>query len=100
MSLGSRYDMLHLGNLKPKKIWNFLKCIFLKKRKNLSYYPITYIIDPSTICNLKCPFCFQGKYDSEVHLKKELMSYNDFLNILGKIKNHALIIYLYNFSKD
>lgn len=100
MGLGDRGDFLHLGNLKPKKVFNLLKKILSKSGAKLKYQPLTYYIDISTLCNLKCPHCFQSDYNSEQHIKREFMKYDDFLIILKKIKDYAFILHLYTWGES
>ncbi|MCR4293545.1 MAG: radical SAM protein [Candidatus Kuenenia sp.] len=100
IGLGTRKDFIHFGNLKPKKIFNIYKKVFSTPRPILNYFPLSYYIDLSTICNLRCLHCFQREFDSDKHIKRQFMKYEDFLKILEKIKDYALILHLYNWGES
>ncbi len=99
MSLGSKKDYIYPGNLKLSKLVNLLKSFLSGRSGRIVYYPRRYRIEPTTICNLKCPYCIHGSYDENVHLKNEHMGFKEFKAILEKIKNYALLIGFYNFGE-
>lgn len=99
IGLGTRSDFIHFGNLRPKKFLNLLKKEFSTPRPILNYFPLSYYIDISTVCNLRCLHCFQSEFDPNVHIKRQFMKYADFLKILNKIKDYALILHLYNWGE-
>jgi MoaA/NifB/PqqE/SkfB family radical SAM enzyme len=100
VGLGERRDFFHFGNLKPQKMINLLKKVFSKQKPELSYFPLTYYVDVSTICNLKCPHCFQSAFNQDIHIQRQFMKYEDFLKILNKIKDYALILHLYTWGES
>lgn len=75
--------------LTPYKILNISGALVDMKlrRKKCSSRPFMYSIDPSSVCNLRCPPCESHK---EVTRKKRIMDYQDFVVIIDKIKNVAL----------
>jgi MoaA/NifB/PqqE/SkfB family radical SAM enzyme len=99
MSLGSKTDYLYTGNLKFSKLYNLLKNIVSVNSGKLNYYPRRYRIEPTTLCNLKCPYCIHGKYDENIHLKKENLDFDSFKIIFNQIKKYALMIGFYNFGE-
>lgn len=55
--------------------------------------PITYRIDPSTACNIRCPGC---QSHTEKTTQKRLLSLSDFKTIVDKIKRFSIRIALYD----
>ncbi|MCX8043225.1 MAG: radical SAM protein, partial [Desulfobacterota bacterium] len=99
MPLGSKWDYVYCANLRPSRTVNVLKSIVMNKRGQLPYYPRRYMIEPTTMCNLKCRHCFHWRYDKEKHFIREHMSFENFQIILDKIKPFALLIELYNYGE-
>ena len=100
VGLGTRIDFLHLGNFKLKKVFNFCKKILSSPKPILNYSPLTYYIDISTVCNLRCPHCFQSDYNSAIHIERKFMKYEQFMKILVKIKDSALMLHLYTWGES
>ncbi len=99
MPLGSKRDYCYLSNLRPSRLLNVLKGIRAKKNGRLDYYPRRYSIEPATICTLQCRHCFHWRYDKDVHLKRERMTFENFKVILNKVKKYALLMEFYNFGE-
>ena len=59
--------------------------------------PTQYIIEPGTICNLRCPFCPTGM--RWPGLSKGFMSLENYQIILDKIAPYAEIINLFNYGE-
>ncbi|PZD74626.1 Putative mycofactocin radical SAM maturase MftC [Acaryochloris thomasi RCC1774] len=55
--------------------------------------PITYRIDPSTACNIRCPGC---SAHTETTTEKRLLSLDDFKKIVNKIKRFSIRTALYD----
>jgi len=56
---------IHFGYLIcPKRFYNVLKYILNKKKYSVKvpYYPITLMVEVSTVCNLQCPGCERELY--------------------------------------
>jgi len=100
MSLGRKSDFLHRGILKRKRAINLLKLLVFRGRSRANWYPPHVLIDPSTACQLRCPFCIQGESDARRHLPREFMSFDSFEAILDKIKDYVLVIDLFNWGES
>lgn len=61
--------------------------------KKIVGYPYYIIIDPSSICQLKCPFC-DGRLRPQVMMKLE-----DFKNIIDSIGKTCINLELYNWGE-
>jgi MoaA/NifB/PqqE/SkfB family radical SAM enzyme len=96
MLLEKYRDYLSFHNLKPKRVVNALQYLLWGKRSaRLRHYPLFYMLETGNVCRLRCPFCVQGNYDSQVNSSKRLMGYDDFLVILRKIQDYALVLDLF-----
>lgn len=70
----------------------------LKKRPSfVSWMPNSLIIEPGTICQLKCHFCPQS-YD-DFDLKKEFLKFNDFKKIIDYFEDFVTDINLFNWGE-
>jgi len=99
MPLGSKWDYAYPANMRLSRLVNVLKNITVRNRGRLSYYPRRYMIEPSTVCNLKCRHCFHWRYDSQKHFTREHLRFENFTTILEKIRRYALLIELYNYGE-
>ncbi len=59
--------------------------------------PYVYMIDPSNICNLRCPLCTTGLNASTI--EKTVMSLATFTKIVDEISPFAAKIYLYKWGE-
>ena len=62
-------------------------------------YPSEYLIEPSSICHLKCPFCPQGKETKEMFPAKGMISLSNYRVILDKIACYAKRIEFFNWGE-
>ncbi|MEI6125979.1 MAG: radical SAM protein [Pseudomonadota bacterium] len=99
MALGLKSDYLYPDNLRLTRQYNLFKNILFQKRGRLISYPRRYSIEPTTVCNLRCPCCIHSRYDESIHLKREVMTYDAFEIIFEKIKRYALLVEFYNFGE-
>ncbi len=88
-----------MGALKPSRLLNLAKLFLFKGREVANWYPIHFVIDPSSACNLRCSGCVQGYYNKDKHIRRQIMSYEQFLKIIDKIKKYSLMIDLYNWGE-
>lgn len=89
----------NLANTTMLKKRNFLLCCtqyLLKSRKVLGY-PMKLVIDPTTICNLKCEFCPTGR-NAEGRTKMR-MPFKLYKKILDEVGNYLVNISLYNWGE-
>jgi radical SAM protein with 4Fe4S-binding SPASM domain len=63
------------------------------RRTNCISKPFVFRIDPSTICNLRCPNC--EAHDQKTH-EKRMLDFKDFKTIINKIKKHCIRVSLYD----
>ena len=57
--------------------------------------PVNFTIEPTNMCNLRCPVCETG--NGTLGRPKQNMPLNDFIMIIDKVRSHAnsLILYFY-----
>jgi MoaA/NifB/PqqE/SkfB family radical SAM enzyme len=99
VSLGSKFDYAYAGNLRLSKLCNALKGFVLPRGGRLPYFPRRYSIEPTTICNLRCPYCLHAAYDERLYVKREMLSYEKFKVLFDKISPYALLVEFYNFGE-
>lgn len=64
----------------------------------LKTHPWMLVLDPTTICNLRCPFCPTG--DGTLALKKEILQPATFYAIVSNIRlKYIFVVCLYNFGE-
>jgi radical SAM protein with 4Fe4S-binding SPASM domain len=84
----------------PKRIWNLIAIavsMFLSKliRKPIVWgYPPIVMIDPSNICNLRCPMC--PMYNGTVQLPKGTLKYENLTKLLDEIGDYIFQIQFWN----
>ena len=94
----------HLNQLRrhrtPKKIANLLKAEWALRtgKTSLSSMPYIYIIDPTNVCNLRCPLCPTGNGTNA--RPKKLMSYECFTAIIDEIREYAVEVILHNWGES
>lgn len=69
----------------------------LLKRDRLSGRPYMLLVDPTNVCNLKCPLCPTGRGD--LPLKNGKMPLDSFRAFIDQIAPHTLKIMLYNWGE-
>jgi len=85
------FTWLRILNLLKLRITFYLSYIF--KIHKTSLLPAFVSIEPTNICNLKCPECPTGIGSSSV--KKGTMSFDLFQTIIPQISNHTFFVNLY-----
>lgn len=82
-----------------KKLINFLLCKISKRLKLIRPlgYPSTLMIEPTNICNLKCPLCPTGA--GLIKRKKGYLSFSDFKKVVDEIKDHIFHLRLWNWGE-
>ena len=82
--------------LKVERLRN--KIDLLRQTKIVRSHPSILIIDPATMCNLKCPFCSTG--NGSLKLKKELLHPPLFEKIMSNVRVDLLAkVHLFNFGE-
>lgn len=91
----SRYFRLRLKYLTFKKLINLLKTeyAFYRKRHSLNSSPYELIIEPTNICQLRCPFCYAGKI--KYNQEKGFMDYQFYKEIIDELGQNALHVFLH-----
>lgn len=90
---------MHDKSFTAKRIENFLLAQTEKNSKKiyLESMPYRYIIEPTNICNLKCPLC-----PTSIKEKNKVfstMTLDNFKKIIDEIKDYALELYLQNWGE-
>lgn len=70
---------------------------YKEKAEILDTFPYHAFIDPSTICNLRCPFCAVGKGTTEQ--VKHLMPFDDFKSIMDMVGQYLLQVEIYQYGE-
>jgi radical SAM protein with 4Fe4S-binding SPASM domain len=83
----------------PKKLFNFFLVKIEKrlKRDFLHSKPYQYNIEPTNICNLKCPLCPTGMGTQK--RPKGKMGFGEFKSIIDQIHPYAYTLELYNWGE-
>ncbi len=83
-----------------KRAWNavkvyagYLLSLLLKKPLVWGYPPVV-MIEPTNICNLRCPLCPSG--NGSLKRDKGYMSLETFQSIINQIHKHSMMIVLWN----
>ncbi len=66
----------------------------LLKKPVLHHYPPAVMIEPTNICNLKCPLCLSG--NGQLKRSKGMMPLNRFVRIVDQIKRKTGMLILWN----
>lgn len=89
----------YITYLTPKRIINLIKVTLsfivsrMLKKPVIWGMPAAYSIEPTNLCNLKCPECPSGT--GALTRKHGSMSYDNFVSIIDQIKDTALYIQLF-----
>jgi len=83
----------------PKKILNAVAVYlqYLLKTERIIGYPIKIYVDPTSVCNLKCPLCPTGKGDKS--RSKGFMKFEAFKKIIDEVKDYVIQVDLYNWGE-
>ncbi len=84
---------------KPVRLWNF---ILVKLSKALGLprvlgMPLTLMVEPTNLCNLKCPLCPTGA--GLLGRKGEMMKFNDFKKIIDELGPYLIHLRLWNWGE-
>ena len=83
-----------------KRLWNVIKALsgyaasLLTRKVFVWGYPPIVFIEPTNICNLKCPLCPSG--NGTLKRQKGFMDINLFKKIVDEIKDYSCMIVLWN----
>jgi MoaA/NifB/PqqE/SkfB family radical SAM enzyme len=94
----------HLDQLRrhgtPKKIANLLRAEWALRtgKTSLTSMPYIYIIDPTNVCNLRCPLCPTGNGTNA--RPKKMMGYECFTTIVDEVRDYALELILHNWGES
>lgn len=82
-----------------KKIVNFLLVNISKKFKltKIRGYPLTLMIEPTNICNLKCPLCPTGA--GLIKRKKGFLTFYNFKKVIDEIGDYIIHLRLWNWGE-
>jgi radical SAM protein with 4Fe4S-binding SPASM domain len=89
--------LLEAVQRRPRGYWNFmLNAIsqILGLRKPLGD-PVSITIEPTNLCNLRCPVCETGA--NILERKPQMMTYREFVKIIDKVgpgANHVMLYYM------
>jgi radical SAM protein with 4Fe4S-binding SPASM domain len=80
------------------KFINYSRLVIEYRRKNaiLGSYPTIAVIDPTNICNLKCPLCPTGQGRQN---KRGSMEVDLFQKIIGELSPYLFEVWLYNWGE-
>ena len=83
----------------PRKFANFVLSKVQKwlRRDCLISMPYRYYIDPTNLCNLRCPLCPTGRM--ELQRPRGRMNLEDFKRIVDQIAPYAYYVELYNWGE-
>ena len=89
-----KYVFLH-----PFRLINFLKIKISKQLKlpHVFGLPLTIMIEPTNLCNLKCPLCPTGA--GRIKRKKGNMEYSHFRKIIDEITPYSFHVRLWNWGE-
>lgn len=90
---------IYAKNITVKRLVNYLKIkSSLKLKKvNVTGRPLSLFIEPTNICNLKCPLCPTG--NGSLARKKGVMSFEDYKKIIDKLGDTAFSVTLWNYGE-
>lgn len=66
----------------------------ISKRAGIRHYPSALMIEPTNICNLKCPLCPSGS--GELKRPRGMMDYALFKEIVDQVQRHVGMLILWN----
>ena len=83
----------------PTRLINLLKINLSKQLKLTSVFgfPITLMVEPTNICNLKCPLCPTGA--GLIKRAKGFMKFNDFKKIINEMSNYVIHLRMWNWGE-
>lgn len=90
---------IYAKNITPRRISNYLKIKYSlrKKSKKVSGRPLSLFIEPTNICNLKCPLCPTG--NGLLKKNKGYMSLENYKKIIDQLGSTAFSVTLWNYGE-
>jgi radical SAM protein with 4Fe4S-binding SPASM domain len=90
---------IYARNITPKRIGNYLKVkdSLRNKAEKVSGKPLSLFIEPTNICNLKCPLCPTG--NGLLKKNKGYMSLENYKKIIDKLGATAFSVTLWNYGE-
>ena len=79
-----------------KKFSNLLKAListYFTKTEKVDHYPVRLYIDPTNICNLRCPLCPTGR--GEIGRERGFMELSLFRKIVDELRDYLFQVDLY-----
>jgi radical SAM protein with 4Fe4S-binding SPASM domain len=85
--------------INPKRFFNLLLNNLSRKFKltKLPSYPITLMVEPTNICNLKCPLCPTGA--GLIKRDKGFLKFEDFKKVLDEVGDYIIHLRLWNWGE-
>lgn len=95
----SHYLIIRLKHLTWHKLINFLvvEYEYFLRRSTLRGFPYELIIDPTNICQLRCPLCPTGL--GQPGRQKGYMDLRLFKRIIDKVKPYTFHVFLHNWGE-
>src|SRR6185369_14314628 len=74
----------------PRRLLNLARAEWALRRgkTQLQSMPYIYIIDPTNVCNLRCPLCPTGNQTAA--RPKKMMNFECFTNIIDQVRPYAI----------
>lgn len=98
-----RRHMKHLKGLiahsTPTKLWNLVRVetAWLLRKPVVGGHPYILFIDPTNVCNLRCPLCPTGTGD--LGRQAGMLSYECFTRVIDQLAPYAYEVNLYNWGE-
>ena len=99
LQLFKRHFNSFLRHNTPAKLKNlcFIYYQFWKGGTNIKGYPFEIIIDPTNICNLRCPLCVTGQHNNvRTH---GMMAFEEFIRIIEDLKRWLYKVRFYSWGE-
>lgn len=77
-----------------KKIKNFFSLQLFRLFGLTNPFPYSIIIEPTSVCNLKCPMC--PKVQKKTNLPEGFMNLKDFKKIINDVKDYVFFVFLHH----
>lgn len=86
-------------NVSLRRLSNLAMCLYEMKsgKTRLNSLPLKLTIDPSSVCNLRCPLCPTGQRSEK--RKRAMMSFSDFKKIIDDVGDFIYEVALYNWGE-
>ncbi|KHO52558.1 MAG: radical SAM protein [archaeon GW2011_AR17] len=90
---------IYAKNLTPKRMLNYTKVQMSLKAKSPKVWgkPLSLFIEPTNICNLKCPLCPTG--NNSTPKGKGYMKFEDYTKIIDELGPTAFSVTLWNYGE-